>query len=813
MLCVTEFHTSTFKGVAKLTRFKQTMSDPHSSLHFLNKTLLLIALAMPLAAAQPPQRIHGEISDYSRFALSGNVRPALVHAQDEGMASASTEMPQMAIHFSMTASQKADLLNLLQLQQTRHSTQFHKWLTPEQFADRFGVNAKDMAKVTEWLESNGFSNVQAARSRTFVTFDGTAAQAQVAFHTSIHRYILNGESHLANAAAPELPSALQGIAESVRGLHDFHPRPHLQLRPHYTSGISGSHFLAPDDFATIYDLQPLYSSGITGSGVTIVVPGQTDITISDITAFQTAAGLPAKPPTVMLTGADPGTQTSSGDLGESDLDIEWAGGIAKGANIVFVTSTDFFTSVTYAIDNNLGAVMPMTYGACESGTGSAEITSLNAVFQQAVAEGMTLLAASGDDGAADCDGSDANTVTQYATQGLAVDFPASSPYVTGMGGTEFNEGTGTYWNTTNNAYGGSAVSYIPEIAWNDTNSTDGLAATGGGASISFTKPNWQAGVSVPNDGARDVPDLALDASPSVDGLLICSDGWCTNGFRNTSTYLDVTGGTSASSPSFGAIVALLVQKTGARQGNINQNLYTLASVSTDAFHDITSGSNVVPCQGGSPNCSSKVATVQGTLGFSAGTGYDQVTGLGSVDAYHLINEWTADLQLSISPTTLTVTRGTSGTATVTAAESNFSAPVTFTCSVGSAITNTTCAVANISGGGTTTLTITAGATASTPWWQHPPTLPTTPRGLLFLLSGLLLATSVLLLVRQKKMRAVSLPFACSLVLALSGCGSGNTASTTPTTTSTVVTPQTASVVVTGVSGSYTSNATISVTVQ
>ena len=410
-------------------------------------------------------------------------------------ASSSTEMPQMAIHFSMTASQKADLLNLLQLQQTRHSTQFHKWLTPEQFAARFGVNAKDIGKVTAWLESNGFSNVQAARSRTFVTFNGTAAQAQAAFGTSIHRYILNGESHIANASAPELPAALQGIVESVRGLHDFHPKPQLvRVRPHFTSSISGSHYLVPDDFATIYDLQPLYSSGITGSGVTIVVPGQTDIITTDITAFQTAAGLPAKAPTVVLTGKDPGTQINSGDLGESDLDIEWAGAIAKGANITFVTSTDFFTSVTYAIDNNLGDVLPMTYGACESGTGSAEINSINALLQQANAQGMTLIGASGDDGAADCDGSSSpSTVTQYATQGLAVDFPASSPYVTGVGGSEFNEGTGTYWNTTNNSYGGSAISYIPEIAWNDTNSTNGLAASGGGASISFTKPSWQTG--------------------------------------------------------------------------------------------------------------------------------------------------------------------------------------------------------------------------------------------------------------------------------------------------------------------------------
>jgi subtilase family serine protease len=790
------------------------MFDSKFPLHFLNRTVLAVALcALTLAAAQPPQRIHGEVSDYSRFSLAGNVRPAVAYAQDQGTVASSTEMPQMAIHFSMTASQKADLLSLLQLQQTRHSTQFHKWLTPEEYANRFGMNAKDIQKVTAWLESNGFSNVQAARSRTFVTFNGTAAQAQAAFNTTIHRYLLNGQAHIANASAPELPSALQGVVSSVHGLHDFHPKPHLHLRPHFTSSVSGSHFLAPDDFATIYDLQALYSSGITGSGVTIVVPGQTDILLTDIEAFQAAAGLTVKDPQVVLvpTSQDPGTLINSGDLGEADLDLEWAGGIAKGANVIYVNSTDVFTSVTYAIDNNLGDVLPITYGACESGTGSAEINSMNAVFQQAAAQGMTVLAASGDDGAADCDGStNASTVVTQATQGLAVDFPASSPYVTGMGGTEFSEGSGTYWNTTNNSYGGSAISYIPEIAWNDTDATNGLAASGGGASISFTKPSWQVATGVPGDNARDVPDLSLASSPNVDGILICSDGWCTNGFRNASTYLDVSGGTSAASPSFGGIVALLVQKTGSRQGNINPNLYALASVSTDAFHDITFGTNIVPCAGASPNCSSVLATVPGTLGYSATSGYDQVTGLGSVDAYHLVNEWPVDLQLSINPTSLTVTRGTSGAATVNVAESNYSGPVTFTCSVGTAITNTTCSVPSTTGSGTTTLTITAAATAAAPWWQRTPDVPAMPRALLWLLLG----TSAYLCIRRKKMRVVTLPFACSLVLVLSGCGSGSSSTTTtPTTSSTVVTPQTALVKVVGVSGNFTSSATISVTVQ
>ncbi len=602
-------------------------------------SLLVIFFGINSWAAQAPPRITGEIRDSETFRLSGNTNPAVALAQDQGEVSSGQSLPHLVIHFAMSGQQQADLDQLLRQQQAPGSTQFHKFLTPEEYAARFGANPEDIAKVTAWLAKEGFSNIQVARSRTFVSFAGIAGQAQTAFHTTIHRYTYNGESHFANASDPLLPKALNGVVESVRGLHDFRKKPLgiRTLRPHFTSSISGDHFMAPDDFATIYDLQPLYQSGFDGTGVKIAIVGQSDIQLSDVQAFRSAAGLPANNPTIILTGSDPGIQSSSGDESESDLDLEWAGGVARNATIVFVTSTDIDTSISYAIDNDVAPILSVTYGLCESELGEAEVNTEASEYQQANAQGMTISAAAGDSGAADCD-------TGYpARHGLAVDAPASLPYVTGIGGTTFNDASGTYWNTSNNNYGGSAISYIPEVAWNDTSASNGLAASGGGASLYSAKPSWQAGNGVPNDGSRDVPDLAFATSPNHDGFLICSGGDCVNGFRNTDSTLDVIGGTSVGAPCFAGIMALLVQALG-QQGNINPHLYALASTSTDAFHDITSGNNIVPCRTGTPNCTT------GSFGFSAGPGYDQVTGLGSLDAYHFLNEWTSDVPSPVGAT-------------------------------------------------------------------------------------------------------------------------------------------------------------------
>jgi Pro-kumamolisin, activation domain len=583
-----------------------------------------------LCAAEIPRRITSEIKDSETFSLMGSTRPMLAWAQDEGEVSGAQALPDLAIHFAMNTQQREDLDQLLRQQQTPGAAQFRKFLTPEEYSARFGPNSEDVAQVAAWLESQGFSDVRIARSRTFISFTGTAAQVQTAFHTPIHRYTIGGETHYANASDPLLPKTLEGMVESVRGLHDFRKKPQgvRKRNPQITlSGFSG-HYLVPDDFATIYNLQPLYQAGLDGMGVKIAVAGQSNIQLSDIRAFRKAVGLPPNDPTIIVTGIDPGLQAKSGDQSEADLDVEWAGAIARSATIVFVTSKNVDTSITYAIDNNVAPILTISYGSCEANRGVAGNNTEASWYKQANAQGITVIAAAGDRGAASCDSS------YPASQGLAVLLPASSPHVTGIGGTTFNEGSGTYWNTTNNSFGGSARSYIPEVVWNESSPANGLSAGGGGASIYNVKPAWQAGNGVPNDGKRDVPDLSLAASPRHDGLLVCDSGDCVNGFLDANMRLTTFGGTSAGAPAFAGIMALLVQALGP-QGNINPNLYALAASSVDAFHDITSGNNIVACTIGTPNCTA------GSMGFSAGIGYDQATGLGSVDVYHLISEWTS----------------------------------------------------------------------------------------------------------------------------------------------------------------------------
>jgi hypothetical protein len=777
--------------------FKRVLGKSRTTRAALPFALLGVISPLVLGASPAPKRLHSNIDDSQTFVLKGNTRPVVERglAVDQGAVSGSQVMPRMSVHFTMTAAQQADMDQLLTAQQNRRSAQFHKFLTPEEYADRFGVNSADIEKVSAWLENSGFSNLQVARSRAWVSFSGTAAQAQAAFHTSIHNYSLNGQAHFANASDPQLPKALEGIVQSVRGLHNFLPKPHSirRLQPHFTSSVSGDTYLAPDDWTTIYDEKPLYSAGLDGSPITgetysIVVVGQSDVNTSDLSNFRTAAGLSAKTIKVVIPPGDqdPGLQLSSGDEGESDLDLEWANAIAKNGNIMFVTADSnpdngVEDAIVYAIDNNVAPILSTSYGLCEPDIATADFNTQQTLFAQANVQGMTITAASGDDGAADCDSGTSETV---ATQGLAVDFPASSQYVTGIGGTTLQaEGAGQYFSSSNSGDGGSALSYIPESAWNDGFQD----STGGGVSILIPKPTWQTGTGVPSGTFRDVPDIAFSASPNTDGLLFCTPSGttvttCVNStFRNSDSSLNVTGGTSTGPPTMAGLLAMLVQQTGARLGNINPNLYSLAAISQTAFHDIASGNNDVTCQGGTPNCSSVTATVNGTLGYSAALGYDQTTGWGSLDGYNFVEQWSGDIKVTATPATLTIQPGAFGVSTIAVAPyKNFTGSVSYACSVSSGLVNVTCSIPPGPTGvpGAAVVTVTASTSASAPplmrlFRQMPP--PPRPG---WLLVALLLAAAVYVVRKRPFLQARSI-YAWSaaalflLSLGAVSCGSGS----------------------------------------
>ena len=686
----------------------------------LSKLVVFAALLAAAASAQTRSRIVQNIADSEPVAFSAP-HPQARAEFDQGRVEGGMKISHAAIVFKLAPAQQAAVDKLLAEQQNPHSSNYRKWLTPEQYAARFGMSDADLAKVSAWLKSQGLTVDGYSRARTRVFFSGTASQVEGAFRTEFHRYLVDGQTSFANATELSVPGALSSIVLGFRGFDSFRPRPRARVavRPNFTSHQSGNHFVAPADFATIYNLNPLYAAGLDGTGVKIAVVGQTQISTSDIDAFRSAAGLPAT--NLQLVSIDGSTGFNSGDEVESDLDLEWAGAVAKNASILFVyaganSPNNVFDAMEFAIDNNLAPVISTSYGNCEANL-TGFVLTLQQDVQQANLHGQTVTAASGDAGAADCEAQGATT----AIKGLAVDAPASVPEVTALGGSEFTGDasttpTGTapntdapanppFWAGTTGATDAvdSALMYIPEMGWNDTALSiangGGLSAGGGGVSTVFAKPAWQTALTLA-DGHRDVPDIALTSSPNHDGSLICSQAFfapattptsCTSGFRaSDGSSLAAVGGTSVASPAFAGIVAILNQATqSSGLGNINPTLYTLAASTSTAFHDITTGNNIVPCTSGTPTSGAASLRCPTTaplqIGFNAGPGYDLVTGLGSVDANLLVRAWpsfvvTPDFSLGGTPVTV-VGPGQSGTSTITVSPTNgFTAAVDLTCS-------------------------------------------------------------------------------------------------------------------------------------
>ncbi|MGC2111035.1 MAG: S53 family peptidase, partial [Candidatus Korobacteraceae bacterium] len=469
----------------------------------------------------------------------------------------------------------------------------------------------------------------------------------------------------------------------------------------------------------------------------------------------------------------------------ANLDLEWSGAVARNAKLIYVNSQNaLFDSLQYAVDQNLAPVISISYGDCEANFSSSDISTLTHLAQQGNAQGQTLVASSGDSGAADCDySSDPNHPVKSATHGYAVDVPASLPYVTAMGGSEFSEGNDQgatqYWSGTNNSDQGSALSYIPETAWNDTATDHFLSAGGGGVSTLFLKPAWQTGPGVPNDGHRDLPDISLTSSADHDGYLICSQSSCVNGYRKSNNLLTVIGGTSAAAPTFAGLVTLLVQQTNDRQGNVNPFLYGLVASAANAFHDITTGNNKVPCTQGSKDC-----PASGEIGYDAGPGYDLATGLGSVDAGALAAAWDGptnpDFALTAKSLSLSISRGTAATDVVTITGlAGYSAAVSLSCTVSDSLTSTTCSISpsSVDPSGTATLTITANSLAaglhrhtmisSLGWWMD--------SSFLFA-AGLMLVRRRDAAERKRGRRPVIIGFALLTLLVTASCGGGGSSS-------------------------------------
>jgi hypothetical protein len=662
-------------------------------------------LAQPAAAQEQPQLVVAtprplitEALDESRLTvLKGNTHPLARREFDLGTAPASLPMERMLLVLKRSDEQETALRKLLDDQQDKNSPHYHKWVTPEQFGAQFGPTDADMQMITSWLQSHGFQ-VASTKGRSVLEFSGSASQVKEAFHTSIHKYVVNGEQHWANASDPSIPTALAPAVAGIKTLHNFLKKPMVHMaeeyvpaklvaksRPEFTSG-SGLHALTPDDYRTIYNATPALNNGFSGLGVTIAVVGRSNLFNQgqDVSDFRSVLGVAGggNGLTIILNGPDPG-DVGGGEELEATLDASWSGALAPSANIDFVVSGSTNTtdgidlSELYIIENNLGTIVTESFGTCEANVANADAQGISLLAEQAAAQGITYMVSTGDTGAAGCD----NLGETTAVGGISINVLASSPFTVAMGGTLFNEHgqDATYWSTTNGSALGSALAYIPEDAWNETCTTQcqqgqpPLAAGGGGASIYFSKPSWQSGVTgTSSDTVRDIPDISL-TSAGHDFYLLCLQASCVPDSQGFISFAGVLG-TSAAAPSFASVMALVDQSQGGPQGVANYVLYPLAlaqqttgtscnASSTSAapnsacvFNDVTSGTNSVPGETGYPS---------GV--YAAAAGYDMATGLGSVNVANLVTQWalakfnatTTTLTLNGVSTPITITHGAS----------------------------------------------------------------------------------------------------------------------------------------------------------
>ncbi len=723
---------------------------------YLIFTFGLLSLAARVYAeptGRPTPMIRGPVDETKLVVLEGNTRPEANAKNDRGIVPDEFPLEHMMLQLKRSPEREAALEKFIDELHDAQSPNFHQWLTPEQFAEHYGVAKEDVDKVTAWLKSRGFTIYGAEPSGLRIDFSGTAGLVRSAFHTELHNLEVNGAKHFANMSDPQIPAALGAAVTGIVSLNNFHPASMLLPKGQYTFTIpSGTYYaLVPGDIGTIYNLNPVFAAGYTGKGETIMVLEDTYLySTNDWDTFRSTFGLSTQYPSGSLKQVspkgpmactNPGFQglpsdPGYGDDAEAALDVEWSTAAAPNAAIVLAACTDTYTTFggLVALVNvlngpaaNLPSVVSMSYGLSEVFTGAALNAAFNSAFQQGVAEGVSIFVAAGDADAAE---QDRNNV---ATHGISITGWGSSPYVVSVGGTDFgwepdNVEPGTYWSATNGPFYTSALSYIQEIPWNLSCANGTLASflgvtppglcnnpevTSGGLNYLLTtaggsggpsgcatgapslsgvvsgtcagwpKPSWQQGIpGNPNDGVRDIPDVSLFASNGFWGSYYVAC-WSNPNFAvggGFSCALPPSnwsgwGGTSLSTPIMAGIQALIDQKTGSKWGNPNPVLYAIAKSEYSSagrisycnsntvpkignicpFYDIAQGDNDTVCTVNPAikepiNCIIPTGATYGVLSttdhsdqpaYLTTPGWDFPTGIGSVNAWYLLQYWPA----------------------------------------------------------------------------------------------------------------------------------------------------------------------------
>ena len=647
---------------------------------------------LPAATPQPspaavPNRLPEVIDPSPLQALPNHVPSWASPRNNTGLANSDLAL---TLVLSRSPQQQADLEKLLADQKNPSSPDFHHWLTPTEMGERFGLSDSDLQAVKGWIQSQGMRVNWVAPSRTFISFGGPAATVGRAFATEIHNYRVDGADRVSVSSAPMIPAALAPAVKSVFGLYTIPDRPMHAVTAPQTALPSltlsnGSHYIAPADFMTIYDGDPLVYNG---ANQTIGIVARSRINSADISNFEILTFTSFQSPTEVVPtafgGVDPGpaltappTTTSAilGEQLEATLDVTRAGSVAHGANLLLVTASvasgGIEDDAQYLVQTSPvpAQIINISYGDCESDGGPSGVNFWDTLFQQAAAEGISVFVSSGDSGAAGCEQSFVAPSANPAA--ISPNYICSSSYATCVGGTEFNDTSspGKYWNpsTAGNSEQSSALSYIPEGGWNEPTDASGntqLASSGGGVSSIIASPSWQTGPGVPSAKAgRYTPDLSFSSSchDGYFGCMAAAGGDCVStngGFRFV--YFC---GTSAAAPGMAGLAAILNQKTTYPVGNMNPEIYAMGQNQPTSFHDATPAtSGVGTCAITTPSmCNNSTPGPIGLTGGQAGypltAGYDLVTGWGSPDITNFVTNFATALPLptvTLTPSPATI---------------------------------------------------------------------------------------------------------------------------------------------------------------
>jgi hypothetical protein len=679
---------------------------------------IMISMLTLTSLAQTGNLVTARVDTGGRVALQGQRAAWALPQNSAGAVPADTRLQRLTLVLKRSPQRQRAFEQFLQQLQDPASRNYHHFLSPIQVGQRFGVSDPDLAAVSAWLRGQGLRVDSVSNSRVMIVFSGDAGLVGAAFATELRYYLVHGERRMATASDPMIPAALEGVIQSVSGLSTVHDRsyhgagqaqvpvgagsdlPALSV----CNGGSCDYFISPGDFAVIYDVDSIYLQQIGGMGQTIAIIGRSRVYDPDIENFASLAGVALADPTVIVPpdGQDPGQPAgpggeASGDQVEATLDVMRAGSVAPQATIDLVISADndeagingIRVAASYVVDSNpvIAQVMNVSFGACEADRNTSDVQFWDTVFSQGAAEGISSFVSSGDAGAAGCD---TYFQTPPQTQIASPNYICASSYSTCVGGTEFADTSdpSEYWSSTNDLYLESALRYIPEGGWNEPLNGQGVtqaASSGGGVSMYIATPSWQTGTGVPGTEGRYTPDIAFSSSghDGYFGCLAASGGTHPGNCVVTDGefYFEYFFGTSAAAPGMAGITALLNQKLGGPQGELNQRLYQLAANPTNTiFHDVTvATSGVSGCLITTPSmCNNSTPSPTGLTGGLSGylvtAGYDEVTGLGSIDAGNFLDNYypgsatTTTLSSSLNPATQGVV--VTFTASVTTTGSN-----------------------------------------------------------------------------------------------------------------------------------------------